>query len=228
MTTPSACPSIIAIDGPAASGKSTLGLRLARHLGYLFFDTGIMYRAVTWLALELGRDMKDEAAITALAKEADIDILPPSRDDGRACDVTINGRDITWEVRSKGVDRNVSIVAAYPGVRHALLGQQRRVGRKGHVVMVGRDIATVVLPEADLKVYLDATAEERARRRYDEILARGGSADYNEILAMVLERDRVDSTRSEAPLRIAQDALVLDSDHMTAEQVFAQVKEMCG
>ena len=221
------CPSIIAIDGPAASGKSTLGLRLARHLGYRFFDTGIMYRAVTWLALDRGLDMHDEALITRLAEEAHIDILLPSRDDGRASDVTVNGRDITWETRSRGVDANVSIVAAYPGVRHALLDQQRRVGRQGRVVMVGRDIGTVVLPEADLKVYLDASAEERARRRYDEILARRGTADYDEILAMVRERDRVDSTRSEAPLRTAEDAVVLHSDDMTAEQVFERVREMC-
>lgn len=220
-------PSIIAIDGPAASGKSTLGLRLARHLGYRFFDTGIMYRAVTWLALDQGVEMRDEAAVVRLAEESVIDIQTPSVDDGRACDVIVNGRDITWETRSRGVDANVSIAAAYPGVRRALLGQQRRVGRKGRVVMVGRDIGTVVLPEADLKVYLDATAEERARRRYEENRARGGQADYQEILAMVLERDRVDSTRADAPLRAAEDAVVLDSDRLTAEQVFERVRELC-
>ncbi len=227
MNTPEKCPSIIAIDGPAASGKSTLGLRLARHLDYLFFDTGIMYRAVTWLALDLGMDMQDEAAVTSLAQKAKIDIRKPSVEDGRLCDVFIDGRDITWETRSRSVDANVSIVAAYPGVRHALYDQQRSVGLKGQVVMVGRDIGTVILPDADLKVYLDATPEERARRRYDEVRARGGEADYEEILAMVHERDRVDSTRSEAPLRTAEDAVVLDSDHMTADQVFARVRELC-
>lgn len=227
MSSPSQCPSIIAIDGPAASGKSTLGLRLARHLAYLFFDTGIMYRAVTWLALDLGLDLRDESAITALAQKARIDIHPPSVEDGRASDVTIDGRDITWETRSRSVDANVSIVAAYPGVRHALLDQQRRVGLKGRVVMVGRDIGTVVLPNADLKVYLDATPEERARRRYEEITTRGGNANYDDILAMVHERDRVDSTRSEAPLRTAADAVVLHSDNMTAEQVFERIRDLC-
>jgi cytidylate kinase len=221
-------PSIIAIDGPAASGKSTLGLRLARHLGYLFFDTGIMYRAITWLALERGVDLKDEAALTALAQHAQIDILPASHEDGRSCDVLIDGLDITWETRSPRVDANVSVVAAYAGVRSALLDQQRRIGQRGRVVMVGRDIGTIVLPDADLKVYLDATAEERARRRFDELRARGGEPDYEEILSKVRERDRIDSTRSVAPLRIAADAIVLDSDRLSADEVLARVRELCG
>lgn len=216
-------PSIIAIDGPAASGKSTIGLRLANALGYLFFDTGVMYRAVTWLALERGIDVKDEAAITSLAEEAQIDVAPASKQDGRLCDVLVNGRDITWETRSRRVDANVSIVAAYRGVRKALSQQQRRIGQRGKVVMVGRDIGTVVLPEADLKIYLDASAEERARRRYDEIVARGGSTDYEAILKRVVERDRIDSTRDVAPLKAAEDAIVLDSDQLTADEVFEQV-----
>ena len=170
-------PSIIAIDGPAASGKSTIGLRLAEALGYFFFDTGVMYRAVTWLALERGLDVQDEAAVTALAEETQIEVAPASQSDGRACDVSIDGQDITWELRRRKVDANVSIVAAYSGVRRALSQQQRRIGERGHVVMVGRDIGTVVLPQADLKIYLDATAEERARRRHDEIIARGNCVE---------------------------------------------------
>jgi cytidylate kinase len=220
---PSQLPSIIAIDGPAASGKSTIGLRLANALGYLFFDTGVMYRAVTWLALEKDIDIKDEAAVTALAEEAQIDIAPASKDDGRLGDVLVNGRDITWETRGRRVDSNVSIVAAYPGVRRALSQQQRRIGQRGKIVMVGRDIGTVVLPEADLKIYLDASAEERARRRYDEITARGGKTEYDAILKRVIERDRIDSTRDVAPLRAADDAIVLDSDKLSADEVFEQV-----
>ena len=208
-------PSIIAIDGPAASGKSTIGLRLAEALGYIFFDTGVMYRAVTWLALERGIDVHDEAAVTALAEETQIDVAPASRSDGRACDVLVNGRDITSETRTRKVDANVSIIAAYRGVRKALSQQQRRVGQRGKIVMVGRDIGTVVLPEADLKIYLDATAEERARRRYDEIIAHGGNTDYEGILKRVMERDRIDSTRDVAPLKAAEDAVVLDSDKLT-------------
>jgi len=220
-------PSIIAIDGPAASGKSTLGRRLADALGYLFFDTGAMYRALTWLALERGLDPHNEQALSDLARAARIDVLPPSRDDGRAVDVLIDGQDVTWEIRHRKIDANVSVVAVHPGVRAALSEQQRRVGLRGRVVMVGRDIGTVVLPEADLKVYLDASAEERAQRRHDEIIGRGGQADYGEILAKVRDRDHIDSTREVAPLRPAADSVVLDSDQLGADEVFARVLKLC-
>jgi CMP/dCMP kinase len=221
-------PEIIAIDGPAASGKSTLGQRLADSLGYLFFATGVMYRAVTWLALEGGLDLADEPAVTALAETIRIDVRPPSRADGRACDVLVDGRDITWETRRPEVDASVSLVSAYAGVRQALSLQQRRIGLRGRVVMVGRDIGTVVLPEAGLKIYLDASAGERARRRYEETLARGRPADYNQVLAQVVERDRIDSTRDIAPLRPAADALIVNSDELSADQVFEKVKALCA
>lgn len=219
-------PSIIAIDGPAASGKSTLGRNLADRLGYIFFDTGVMYRAITWLALNRDMNLRDETGITRLAEVAQIDIRPPSKNDGRACDVIIEGRDITWETRDSEVDANVSLVSAYPGVRRALSAQQRKIGQRGKIVMVGRDIGTVVLPEADLKVYLDASAEERAKRRYSELIQRGEDADYNEILSKVIERDRIDSTRAVAPLRPAEDAIILDSDRLSADEVFARVLEL--
>lgn len=220
-------PSIIAIDGPAASGKSTLGFRLAESLGYLFFDTGVMYRAVTWAVIQRKVNAKDEAVVTTLAEQVVIDVRPPSASDGRACDVLIDGRDATWEVRKPEVEAYVSVVAAYPGVRKSLSAQQRRIGLRGQVVMVGRDIGTVVLPEADLKIYLDASAEVRAKRRYDEVISRGDSADYDAILANVRERDRIDSTRTVAPLAAAEDAIRLDSDSLDAEQVFLKVKALC-
>jgi cytidylate kinase len=223
MNITSHTPSIIAIDGPAASGKSTIGLRLANALGYLFFDTGVMYRAITWLTLQRGIDIQNEAAVTALAEQAQIDVAPASKEDGRSCDVLVDGQDITWETRTRQVDENVSIVSAYAGVRRALSQQQRRIGQRGRIVMVGRDIGTVVLPDADLKIYLDATAEERARRRYDEIVARAGSPNYNAILQRVVERDRLDSTRDVAPLKAAEDAVVLDSDQLNADEVFERV-----
>lgn len=219
--------SIIALDGPAASGKSTLGRTLADSLGYLFFDTGIMYRAITWIALQHDMDLLNEAAITELAQKAQIDIRPPSKDDGRACDVVIGEKDVTWDMRGDDVDANVSVVSAYAGVRKALSDHQRRIGMRGKVVMVGRDIGTVVLPEADIKIYLDASAEERAKRRYEEIIARGEKADYDEILKKVIERDRIDSTRAVAPLRPADDAVIIDSDKMDAAQVFERVLALC-
>lgn len=221
-------PDIIAIDGPAASGKSTLGLRLAKELGYLFFDTGVMYRAITWIALQRGMDLRDEAVLSALAGSVNIDVFPASIDDGRTCDVLADGQDITWETRRPEVDAAVSVVSAYPAVRASLSTQQRRVGLRGKVVMVGRDIGTVVLPEAGLKIYLDASAEQRARRRYDELVARGQQADYEQILGKVVERDWLDSTRAVAPLRPAVDAIHIDSDALDAEQVFEQVRALCG
>jgi cytidylate kinase len=220
-------PSIIALDGPAASGKSTLGRTLADSLGYLFFDTGIMYRAITWIALQRDLNLKDEAVITELAQKAQIDIRPPSKADGRPCDVVIGDKDVTWDMRNSDVDSNVSVVSAYVGVRKALSEQQRRIGMRGRVVMVGRDIGTVVLPDADLKIYLDASAEERAKRRFDELIARGEKASYDEILRKVIERDRIDSTRAVAPLRPAYAAVIIDSDKMNAEQVFAHVMDLC-
>lgn len=220
-------PNIIAIDGPAASGKSTLGRRLADYLGYLFFDTGVMYRAVTWLALQRGVDVHDEERLTALAEEVQIDVLPPSQPDGRLYDVHIDHQDITWEIRRPEVDALVSVVSAYAGVRRALTAQQRRIGLRGRVVMVGRDIGTVVLPEADLKIYLDASPEERARRRLAELQARGQPADYETILQQVRARDQLDSSREVAPLQAAPDAIRINSDHLSADEVFEKVKELC-
>ena len=154
-------------------------------------------------------------------------MLPSSKEDGRACDVLADGIDITWETRTPEVEANVSPVSTYRDVRQALASQQRRIGLRGRVVMVGRDIGTVVLPEADLKIYLDASAEERARRRFTEIINRGGKADYDQILAGVRMRDEIDSTRAFSPLRAAADAVILDSDKLNADEVFAKVEALC-
>jgi cytidylate kinase len=219
-------PQTIAIDGPAASGKSTLGKLLADGLGYLFFDTGVMYRAVTWAALQRGLPIEDEAAVTRLAEGTVIDIQPPSKPDGRNCDILVDGRDVTWDIRSAEVEKYVSPVSVYPGVRQALTLQQRRIGLRGKVVMVGRDIGTVVLPEAELKIYLVASAEERARRRYQEVFARDGSASYEAILTTIRQRDQIDSTRAVAPLRPAADAVILDTDRMDVQQVLEAVRSL--
>lgn len=216
----------IAIDGPAASGKSTLGKKLADSLNYLFFDTGVMYRAVTWAALNQGVSLDDSVALTGLAERTEIDVRPPSVDDGRASDILVNGQDVTWEIRTPEVDENVSVVSAVPSVRRALSKKQRRIGLRGEVVMVGRDIGTVVLPEAELKLYLDASVEERARRRYLELIQRGEPAVYDDILKAMRNRDKIDSTRQVAPLRPAEDAVILVSDNLDADQVLEEVKRL--
>jgi cytidylate kinase len=219
-------PSIIAIDGPAASGKSTIGALLAKRLGYIYFDTGVMYRAVTWAALERGMDIGDEAAVTDLAERMQIDVLAPTVEDGRQYTVMCDGCDVTWAIRTPEVDRAVSPVSAYPGVRTAMTAQQRRIGLAGHVVMVGRDIGTVVLPEADVKIYLDASAEERACRRQAECLARGESVKFEDVLSAMTRRDQIDSGRATAPLRPAEDAVLVDSTHLDISGVMQVVEKL--
>jgi len=218
----------IAIDGPAASGKSTVGARLAHRLGYLYFDTGVMYRAVTWAALDRGVAIDDEEAITRLAEELEIRVLRPTLDDGRQYTVLADGRDITWDIRSPEVNQGVSPVSAYLGVRRALTARQRAIGADGGVVMVGRDIGTVVLPEAEIKVYLDASLHERARRRHLEDLRRGKASDMAEVIRDLRRRDRIDSTRAAAPLRPADDAIILDSTNLTADQVVERIVALVG
>jgi cytidylate kinase len=209
----------VAIDGPAASGKSTVGESLAERLGYLFFDTGVMYRAVTWAALEHGVAVEDEEAVTALAERLEISVTDAVEDDGRPYTVWADGVDVTWAIRTPAVDANVSAVSAYPGVRRALVAKQRRIAAGKPVVMVGRDIGTVVLPEADLKIYLDATVEERARRRWREIEERGPHADYRAVLDSMRRRDRIDSNRDVSPLRAAADAVKIDTTDLVVEEV---------
>lgn len=216
---------VIAIDGPAASGKSTLALRLADELEYLYFDTGVMYRAVTFQALEAGVPIEDEAAISELAEGLDIDVQPAPAD-GRPYRVIVHGRDVTEGLRTAAVDAHVSAVAAYPRVRTAMSALQREIGRRGEVVMVGRDIGTVVLPEADLKIYLQASPEARAHRRWKEIHERGGEPDYEEILESMKARDRLDTTRKVAPLRPAHDAIVIDTTDLTIEETFQRALKL--
>lgn len=211
---------MIAIDGTSASGKSTLAQRLAEKLNYLYFDTGVMYRAVTLAAIQRGVSVEDEEGVTTIAQSLVIDILPPSIDDGRKFDVLMNGDDVTWMLRDTEVEDNVSLVSMYKGVRQAMTSRQREIGLRGRVVMVGRDIGTVVLPEADLKIYLDASVEERAHRRHLEHLEQDRQKPLDEILRAMDERDRLDSTRTLAPLTPATDAVILDTTELSADQVF--------
>jgi cytidylate kinase len=211
-------PSTIAIDGPAACGKTTVGKLLARRLGYRFIDTGAMYRALTWEALRLGVDIEDEGALSDLAEKTKMEI-PEEGDDG----IVVNGRYISRELRSPEVDFGVSPVAKVSGVRNVLVREQRLIAKEGGVVMVGRDIGTNVLLDADLKFYLDVSVEEQAKRRYKEMVEQGEKADYEDLLASLVRRDRIDSKRSVNPLAKASDAVIINTDKFDAEGVLSEI-----
>lgn len=208
----------ISIDGPGAAGKTVVGRLLARRLGYRFLDTGTMYRAVTKVALDRGISIHDETALTDLAAAISIEIgeelengLPPR--------LLVDGQDLTEVIRTREVDRAVSRVSAVSGVRDALVRLQRIIGKDGGVVMVGRDIGTVVLPNADLKVFLLASLKERARRRHRELIERGTSVTFESVLGDLRQRDQMDSERDLSPLAPANDAHQIETDGCTATEV---------
>jgi cytidylate kinase len=213
----------IAIDGPVASGKSTIGRNLATALGYLYLDTGAMYRAVTALALDRGLDLADETAITALARAVQLGF--PEIDQARAVNPPLlaDGIDITSRLRTAEVERGVSAVSAYRGVREALVERQRAIARERSVVMVGRDIGTVVLPDAEIKIFLTAGVEERALRRHQERIAAGIPDDLAATLEDLKRRDRLDSERPISPLRPAEDAIQVDTTGLESDQSLARV-----
>ncbi len=214
-------PRQIAIDGPAGSGKSTIGEQLARRLGYLYIDTGAMYRAVAWLALQEGVDVSDGPALATLAQHAGIVISHPHIDDGRQYTVTVHGHDVTWDIRSAAVTRVVSPVSAHPEVRAILIAQQREMAKQvDGIVMVGRDIGAVVLPCADLKIYLTASLQERTRRRHAELVERLGEHNpllptIEEVLVDIQRRDEIDHDN----MRPAEDAIVIVTDNLDVPQV---------
>ncbi len=216
----------IAIDGPVASGKTSVGFSLAERLGYLFLDTGVMYRAAAWAAVKAGLDLNDEAAVSNLTEKIRIEIEKPSVEDGRSNDIFVDGQDVTWEIRKDNVNNSVSQVSTYKQVRKVLTEQQRQFGHRGNVVMVGRDIGTVVLPDADLKIFLVASAEERARRRYEEDVKRKGKADYQQILDNMIQRDDTDSSRKVAPLVAAKDAIEVITDGKSKEAVVEEIYQL--
>lgn len=209
---------IIAMDGPAGVGKSTIGGLLAKALGYKFINTGEMYRALTWRALEDGLDLDDFDAVTALAKKIKWE-FKPIEEGGTTLKTFIDGVPVTLQIREERVSVNSSRVAANPGVRKLLSKLQRELGEDGAIVMEGRDITTHVFPDADAKIYLDASPEERASRRYRQLKAAGQDADKAAILAAILKRDLNDLKREINPLKQAEDALIIDSTHLTMHQV---------
>ncbi len=214
-------PNQIAIDGTAASGKTTVGKILAKKLGYMFFDTGIMYRVAAYGAAQKLQDVSDEQKVSEVVEKMNIEL-----EDDKAAGVTnvlMDGKNITDFLHLPEVDKIVSTVAAYPAVRSALTKQQRNIGLRGRVVMVGRDIGTVVMPDAEMKIYLEASAETRAKRRHLENLSNNIESNYEEVLADVIKRDKADMERAVAPLRPADDAVIIHTDEITAEEVAEKI-----
>ena len=218
-------PRTIAIDGPAGAGKSTLGLLLAERLRYVFLDTGAMYRGVALAALRRGISTTNEALLTELAEELPIHIERPrdGETDGRPYTVLIGGEDVTWDIRKPEVEAVVSHVASWPDVRAALVRQQRRMAGRDPVVMVGRDITTEVLPNADLKIYLDASIEERAKRRYDELRERGREVTYEQVLAEIKHRDYLDTHRDAGALKLVEGVELINTDGLSVEESLEKV-----
>ena len=209
-------PTLIAIDGPVATGKSVVGRRLARNLRYRFLDTGAMYRAVTWLAMERGVDPEDEAALTDLATTACF------RMSDQGDQVLVDGAVVPLEQHRTRIDRLVSVVSKAPGVREALVRKQRQIASEGSIVVAGRDIGTVVAPEAPVKLFFQASGRERAKRRYKELVENGKRIEFAQVLNDLEARDKLDSERADSPLRLALDAHVIDTDCLTVEQVTAR------
>jgi cytidylate kinase len=216
-------PAIIAIDGPVAAGKTSVGKLLSRELRYRFLDTGIMYRAITWLALDRGIDVEDESALGRLAWETVMGLK-----DGDEGVIIVDGREVSEELRRPEVDRAVSLVSKVPDVRTALVEQQREIARGDRIVVVGRDIGTVVLPYADLKLFLVASVSKRAERRYMELTRQGYDVEYDQVLKDLEARDDLDTGRAHSPLRPAPNATLVDTDDIDLGQVIQRVMDLVG
>ena len=212
-------PIAIAIDGPVASGKTAVGQKVADRLCFRFLDTGSMYRAVTWAALERGVDTRDREALSRLAMGLNIQLVP--REGGER--LLVDDEDVTEYLRRSEVEQKVSVVSLVSGVRRALVKRQRALGAGGGIVMVGRDIGTVVLPGATLKVYLNASVELRARRRHLELQGTGESIDYDRVKSDLVRRDKIDSERTESPLHPAEDAVLIDTDNLTVNELAEKI-----
>lgn len=217
---------IVAIDGPSGAGKSTVAKAVAKKLGFSCLDTGAMYRSVAWLALSEGVELDDEAALGELARGCDIRFAH-AEGDPIPKEVFVNGQNVTDAIRTAAIDKAVSPVSAAPSVRAAMVEQQRRIGRGGDYVIEGRDIGTTVFPDAEVKVFLTASDEERAHRRVRQNVDRGvGSIDYDEVLRDLQRRDAADSSRAASPLKAADDAVVIDSTDHYIEEVIDDICDL--
>ncbi|MCJ7814115.1 MAG: (d)CMP kinase [Candidatus Atribacteria bacterium] len=211
---------IIAIDGPAAVGKSTLAKLIARELDFLYIDTGAMYRAITWKVLKNSININNENIISDLVSDTCITIERVNsnnlKNDNR---IFVDGEDVTEEIRDPKIDRNVSQIARLPKIRKQLIHLQRKLAEKGNIIMEGRDIGSVILPKADIKLYFTASEEERIKRRYTELIDKGYQVNYEEVKKQIVQRDEIDSKRKYAPLIKAKDAIVIDSTEKSIEEV---------
>ena len=214
---------VIAIDGPAGAGKSTIARKAAAALGFAYIDTGAMYRSVTWKLLQTGQPFSPELA-GRLAREIRISFRP----EGSLNCVFVDGTEVTEAIRSAAVTGLVSRVAAVPAVREAMVAQQRRMGREGDVILDGRDIGTVVFPDSPCKIYLTASVEERARRRGKELEAKGQAVDYDKLQAHIVSRDKQDMERETSPLKQAEDAVYLDTSHMSIDEVVGAILKLAA
>ncbi|PTQ84703.1 cytidylate kinase [Trichococcus patagoniensis] len=210
----------IAIDGPASAGKSTIAKKVAEKLGYIYLDTGAMYRTLTYAALSNGSDLHDEEALHKLLQGIRITFSTAENEMQR---VFLNEEDVTESIRSEEVTQNVSLVSSFAKVREEMVSRQKSIARSGGVVMDGRDIGTVVLPDAEVKIFMTATAEERALRRYKENMAKGMTTSLEELTEDMKRRDHLDSTRTISPLKKADDAIVLDSTHLEIDEVVNRI-----
>jgi cytidylate kinase len=210
----------IAIDGPASAGKSTIAKKVAEKLGYIYLDTGAMYRTLTYAAISNGSDLHDEEALHKLLQGIRITFSTAENEMQR---VFLNEEDVTESIRSEEVTQNVSLVSSFAKVREEMVGRQKSIARSGGVVMDGRDIGTVVLPDAEVKIFMTATAEERALRRYKENMAKGMTTSLEELTEDMKRRDHLDSTRTISPLKKADDAIVLDSTHLEIDEVVKRI-----
>jgi len=216
-------PKLIAVDGSAASGKTSVGRLLAQRLGYRFLDTGIMYRAITWAALDRGIDPHDAAALSRLASTIAMHVVAPLPGHGEDARIELDGVDVTDRLRSPDVDEAVSAVSQVAGVREALVKRQREIAAEGGIVMAGRDIGTVVLADAPLKLYFDASLAERARRRHADFVKSGHESSEEAVMEDLRRRDQIDSGRALSPMKPADDAVVINTDGMTIDQVLERV-----